>query len=358
MTQRSLYTFEIWDSFGSLVADISGIALSRSFRIRRNRAEEVTFTCRLESVTELCTKLNIPFSTLFDVGRGEVRIKRGQTYLLGAKIMYARPNLTTEQSTVDIRAVGFLELLNYRYLQPSFTFSYPATDLGQVAWSFINQSQSLPNGDLGITLGSITASHNTDASDIWKPYAKSISSELVDMTKRYNSFDFAFTYDKKFNVYYPGQGTDKPELRFSFPGNIKSAAIPIDATQLANFFIERGSGNPPVVETRTDSGSAGFYARYERIEDQASVAYLPTLDSYGDEGLRMYAYPTNIPSVTIDGIQAPYLGDFWIGDRIRFDVTANIGLPRLGGQTWRINDINVALGEDDQEDIVLLVGYN
>lgn len=355
-TQTSAYSWEIWTPTGTLVADLTGIVQSRHFTVTRNRAETITFSIRLETVIDLLTRLNISFSTLFAPGINELRIKRGNRYLLGGKIMYVYPQLTEDISTVEVRVTGFLDLLASRYLYPADTLSY-STDISTVAWAFINTTQSRTNGSFGMTSGTLATSRTL--TDTWQPYATSIRDILIAITQRHDTIDMDFSYDKHFNTYYPAMGTDKTELRFSYPGNITSLKLPFDATELANFSINRGSGNgdAQTIETRSDLSSQAVYKLWEKIDDYASVSVAATLDDYGDETLRLFANPTAIPEVTLDGTQEPVLGSYWIGDRVKFDVAAGGPFSVLNNQSWRINQIDVSLGDEDQENITLKVGY-
>ena len=355
-TNRSIYQWEIWNATGTQIADISGIALNRRFTIRRNRAEQISCSFRLESINQLCASTGLDFSQLFGSGIYELRVKRGNRYLVGGKILYVRPELTSDISTVTVTAYGFLDLFKSRYIH-SAAITYSATDLSQVLWNFINYTQGLSNGNVGVTMGTLATSRSI--TDTWQPYASSIKEIFTGITERKDSIDFEFTYNKVFNTYYPGIGTDKTELRFAYPGNIRGLSLPFDATELGNVAVVRGQGNGDIqpIQTRHDTASQAVYTRWEKIDDHPQVTVTATLNDYGDELLRMYANPTAIPEITVDGTQEPYLGAYWIGDRVKLDVAAGSAFSALNNQTWKINEIDVAIGEDDDETIKWKVGY-
>ncbi|MDP9356961.1 MAG: siphovirus ReqiPepy6 Gp37-like family protein [Chloroflexota bacterium] len=352
----SLYTVEIVNPQGSLVADVSSIATSRRFTVRRNRAETIELGFDLGEAAKIAATLGTPLLQLFAPGSSEVRLRRGDRYLVGGQIAYARPSLTADNRALEVRATGFLDLFKDRYLFPPDTLSYTA-DMGQIVAAMMNQNQAKPNGSFGCTVGTIQASRTI--TDTWQPFASSLKDIWIGLTDRINGIDLEFTYDKKLNVYYPGIGTEKTELLFSYPGTIREIALPVDATQLTNVSINRGAGNgldQQPVQTRQSLPSQASYARRERIDDYPSISVVQTLNDKGDESLRLGSSPTTVPDVTLDGATEPRLGFYWIGDRVRFAVS-DPAFAVLDGQTWRINEIDVTVDENDHETIRLKVGY-
>jgi transcriptional regulator of acetoin/glycerol metabolism len=175
--------------------------------------------------------------------------------------------------------------------------------------------------------------------------------------------DFSFGPDRTFNVYYPGQGTEKTDLRFSWPGNIRELSLPVDASELATHVISRGSGNgdTQVIDTYPNSPTAeqATYKLREVIDDYPSINVAATLEEKGTEHYRKGSVPTVIPEITLDGNIEPYLGAYWVGDRVPVAIDASAGslYAALDGQTWRINEIDVTLSEDDNEQVRLKLGY-
>ncbi len=355
----SPYRIEIWNpATNQLVADISDLCTIRHFTVRRNRAETIDLTLNLSSAQRRADALATPFNQLFAAGFNDVRISRGNRALVGGQINYTRSALEGDAPSLDLRATGFLDLLKDRYLFPTDTLVYSAADISAVAWDFVARTQAKINGSFGMTLGATQTSRNIG--DTWQPLATSIKDIIIAISERINSIDFEFTPDRVFNTYYPGIGTDKTDIRFAYPGNITALVLPSDATQLVNVSVNRGSGNgdTQVIETRNDLPAQTTYARREHIDDYPSVVVPATLDEKGDETLRLSASPTTIPDITLDGTQEPFLGAYWIGDRVKIDVDAGSAFSALDGQTWRINEIDVTVDENDHETIRLKVGYS
>jgi hypothetical protein len=356
----NLYTIELYTPAGVRLADISGLCVTRTYTVRRNRAEDIYLTLNLKKAQQLAQRLGIGFYQLFATGITEVRITRGSRPMVGGQLQYVHPRLAADGATLELRASGFLDRLGKVYLEAADTRSFTTTDMGQIAWSFIDQAQDKSHSNLGITQGTIQTSRNI--TDTWEPYSSSLKDIVIGLTERLNGIDFEFTPDKVFNVYYPGVGTDKTELLLSYPGNITSIGLPQDATTLANVVYVRGSGNGDVqlLETRQDADSQASYSRREQILDFPSISVVATLQEKGDETLRLYATPMTIPVVVLDGTKEPFLGSYWIGDRVRFAVDTDRypAFAVLDGQTWRINEIACSIDESDHEAITLKVGYS
>ncbi len=356
---RTNYRLWLYDPISQkLLADVSRIARVRRFTVRRNRSESITLSFDLSEAERFARSIHVSMWDLFLPGRNDVRILRGNRFLLGGQINYVQPSLSGDSQSLEVRATGFLDLFKDRYLHPNFTRTFTNTAIGDIAWSFLDQTQLTPRGFAYIWKGTIQPSRTI--TDTWQPYSSSIKDLVIGLSDRINSIDFAFRPDRHFDVYSPGIGTDKTDLRFSYPGNISSISLPRDATQLVNYSINRGSGNgldQQVIQTREDAASQASYFRRERIDDYPSITVEQTLRDKGDEALRLGAAPSMIPEVTIDGTREPYLGSYWIGDRVRFDVEAGTAFSALDGQTWRINEIDVSVDESDKETITLKVGY-
>ncbi len=362
VTSQSNYVFELWSPSGQQIADLSPYLRTRHFTVTRNRPEIVDLSFDLGQMESVAASLGTTVRNLFGPGYNEIRIKRGQRYLIGSQVQFFYPSLNGDQRALQIRAVGFLELLKDRYLYPTdgATLTQTNQDIGQIMWNFINLTQSRTNGSFGFTLGAIQPSRTI--TDTWQPHATNIRDILIALTKRYDSVDLSFTPDKIFNVSYP-MGQDKTELRFSLPGNIKDLRLPVDASQLATLVFARGSGNgsDQQLVPSWPAGSTSEQQTYrlrEVVLDFPAVTIAQALQEKAREHHRKNNIPTVIPEITLDGNQEPFLGSYWIGDRVPFSIDANQGsaFAALDGQSWRINEIDVTVDENDAETITLKVG--
>src|SRR3954468_12269015 len=83
-TQASQWSFLLVDPSGSLLADLSPLCKARHFTVRRNRAEQVDVSLDQGQLETLCTALGTSVRGLLAPGVNEIRIKRGNRYLVGA----------------------------------------------------------------------------------------------------------------------------------------------------------------------------------------------------------------------------------------------------------------------------------
>lgn len=360
-TQRSQYLIEVFTPAGTRVADLSPYATKRHFVVRRNRAEVVELSFDQGQLERLCATLGLTLPALLAAGINDIKITRGNRALLLARITYVAVTADERQRLVEVRATGYFDLLHDRQLTPDLNLDYTTVpaDLGQVCATWIIGTQAKTNGDFGIAIGTIQPSRNTNTNDKWQVFGSSIRDAIQKITERTRSIDIAFTPDRVFNVYYPGIGVVHHDLAFSYPGNIKSLKLPIDATMMNNSAYTRGSGNGDQQMTghAVNGPSQASFGLREQIKDYPSCNVQGTLDDYAAEELRKYAAPTYIPDILLDGNKEPYLGAYWIGDWVPLQIDAGSAFAGLNGQTLRINEIDVTINENDSEEARLKVGY-
>jgi hypothetical protein len=361
VTQASQYLIELFDRAGNRVADLSPYLTKRHFVVRRNRAETVDLTFDQGAVETLCSALGTTVLGLFAPGSNDVKITRGNRALILARINYLATTVDERQRIIELRATGYFDLLHDRQLTPDLHLDYTVTpaDLGQVCANWITGTQAKPNGDYGLTIGTIQPSRNTNTNDAWQPFAYSIRDAIQKITERLGSIDIEFTPDKVFKVYYPGIGVTHTDIAFTYPGNIKSLKLPIDATMLNNESYARGSGNgdQQLVGTAGDTTAQASFGLREQVKDYPACNVPQTLVDYAGEELRKYAGPTHIPDLILDGTKEPFLGSYWIGDWVPLRIDAGSAFASLNGQILRINELDVTINENDAEDVRLKVGY-
>jgi len=111
VSASSIYTVELWSPQGQQIADLSPLLLSRHFKATRNRAEVIDLSFDLGQIESYCASLGQSVQQLLGPGYNEIRIRRGARYLVGAQAQYLLPSLEGDRRTLEVRAVGFLELL-------------------------------------------------------------------------------------------------------------------------------------------------------------------------------------------------------------------------------------------------------
>ena len=341
------YKIEIKNAAGSVVADLSGKASDLSFTLVRNRGGNATFTIDLDELEKYANAIGLNPKSLLGVGQHELVITRINRTLFSGQIIHYE-GILSERKQVTVRAVGFFDLLATRFT--SALKKYTATDAGAVAWDLIDTTQVKTNGSFGITQGSIDTSV-----DRTRTYEyKNIREAIIELSEVKNGFDFEVTHDKVFNVYYPDMGAQRDEFIFDYPGNIKEIRISRNATGLVNEVIARGQGYglAQVIVTEVDSASQASFTLRQKIMDLSDIVLDATLTAYAQEEIDLLKDPLTTLDVTVDGNRKPFIGSYWIGDRIKIEIH-NLALFVDINTYYRIDEITVGVDENESEDIKL-----
>lgn len=346
----SKYGIEIVNPAGLLLADLTGRATKRSLSLSRNEAEEINWSIDLNDFEQFCRDSKVDPLSILVACSNEVRIKRLGTYLAGGQMVYFETNVDANQQVINVKATGFLNLFKDRYTE-ELKF-YDATQATAIGASLINDSQALPNGSFGVTIGSLATVGLHD-----RQYDRTnIKSALQDLTtSQVSPFDMEFTYDKVFNT-YSQLGTVRPDIIFEYPNNIISFSVPNDGTGIANQIIALGQGFGTEAQSQAISESAGSQATY-RLR-QKIITSNGTDDSdlgltdAADRELSAWAFPFEVPTITIDGNVAPFITDYGIGDRIFVRINNYNTLAHINNY-FRIERIELDIDEDDNEKVKL-----
>ncbi len=344
----SKYSVEVLDQSGSVIADLTGLAANRTLTFVRNGTYEAGFSIDLDSLERLGTLANISPNSLLSTGRNECVIKRFGVALFSGRLVYDGSSFADEVKTT-VKVDGWLNLFKDRYTTISRSFT--ATDAGQIAWTLINESQMITYGGMGITLGTIKASQNRT-----RLYEfKNIRDAIVQLSEVNNGIDFEITASKVFNVYYPSMGVDRTEIELIYPGNIKSLNVTTDATRLMNYIVARGQGfgEGQLYDIRQDTASQSLYGIRQAILDFSDIPDITTLQNLADEQLRLYKAPIEILEITLDGNQEPYVGGYWLGDRVMVTVEGYERYDYIVRKSYRIDEITISIDEFDNESVGL-----
>lgn len=233
----SRWSIEIYNSLGQRMADLSSKSLERKLVRARNRSDIINLKYDLDEIKKLCRKIGVPAFELFAVNQNEIRFKRDGVVLGAGQIVDTTPSITEDVRTIDIKGLGWFDLLGTRYTDVLRRFEQ--VDAGEIAWTTIDESQQKPDGDFGITLGNIQTSIPHDITYEFK----NIKELITQLSEVENGFDFEITWDKVFNVYYPAIGQLRDDIILSYPGNISSLSFNRRGLETANQVIARGAGD-------------------------------------------------------------------------------------------------------------------
>lgn len=351
MDQDPLYTIELWSNAGLRVADISALAKNRRYTLQRNAAETLSFSLDLNEFERFCVDdLNSDPEVVLWEGRTDIKVKRGGEYLFGTQLVNASTTAGVDSQTISVTATGYLNLFKDRYV----TKTYTATESGAIARDLIDTTQTY-GGSVGVTLAS--SPYPTGVNRDRTFTRDNVKDKIVGLTNLVDgNFDFAFSYDKKFQI-YESLGARRGDISLIYGGeasNIRMLYANKDATRLFNQLIGLGSGfgADQLVSYATDAGSALNYYGRQKIEQFNSVVEQATLDQNTAAALYKYSQPIRIPQVTITGneMQSGFIN---IGDRVPFAV---VGHPFLASFTglYRVEKIDVQIDDNGFENEVML----
>ena len=119
----SKYIVEIVDDSGTLVSELTGRARKRQFTVTRNRAEQILLEFDLDTIEQFARDSKTNIEEIFAVGKNEVRIKRGDRFLVGGQITHVQGSIDQDSKVLEVRAVGFLDLFKDRYTAASKSFT-------------------------------------------------------------------------------------------------------------------------------------------------------------------------------------------------------------------------------------------
>ena len=341
------YSFELWDRFGRPLADISRFASSRSYKLRRNRSEELSFTLDMYEFQRFCRqKLNVHPRTLLNPYQTDVKVKRNGTYLFGTQVIAAPPAVTSGSATIRVTARGYLNLLLDRYA----TFSRPSRDYSLIALDLITTEQAKPNGDLGITLaGDQYLTGKLGERNYDRMRVADELQRLASLTQA--GFDFQFAWNKEFRI-VKQLGARRSDIRFVHggpDGNVDEISDGRTGTSLYNYIygVGYGFGADALKRERGDLASMMAYYRRERIAQFNSVKEQTTLDENVLATLASQKDLLVIPKLSFDG---RVLGDSMLtpGDRIDVATVGNEYIDNING-VFRVEEVAVALDDNDAE---------
>lgn len=349
----SLYRFDVFSPQGAKLMNLGNIARNRTFTAARNATYSAQFDIDIPEFEKACLKSHIDPDSIIASGLNDVKIARGNRYLIGGQMATDQGVLDVDSADLTITVNGWMEYFAQRLTDQEY--SYSGVDMGAILWAAINNAQLQPNGSIGIMPGVIQPSNLLTVDYDGE---KNIKDILTEITGLQNGPDMEFAPDKTFNVFYP-MGAVRNDVRFMYPGNVTKLQVTRDATQIANYIIGKAAGIGAVGSlgdiTVQDTASqlAGYKLR------QKSISYNDVYDSVVLTGLTNGALatmklPVEVIQMTVDGNRKPYLGDYWLGDKVPLFVNSKFTTyNRLSGNFYRIDQIQLTLDNQDSEQVVI-----
>lgn len=329
------------------IDEISKLCSNRRFVMGRNIAEEFSCDIDLVAFEERMRAIGENPVTVLQNYATDIVVYKNDTPLFRVHLWDQQISLQRDNKIVRVKADGYLNLFKDRYT--GFDYYQPQS-MTSIAWKLIDNSQDLPNGDFGITLGP----NQFTTPDRERTYSrKNIREALIEQTEIEGSkFDFQFTWDKKFNT-YEKLGDERPDVILEYPRNIVSLETPKTAVNLYNEVTALGSGLgvEQLASTADDNDSQVGFKLRQKITIYNSVEQQNELDEHAEKDVAKYKAEYLLPGVTVSGAKFNVL-DLMPGNRIRLIINGVALLPIDG--MFRVEKITVTLDANDVETIAIV----
>lgn len=343
---ESIYKVTIHNQTGGLVADLTGLELTKQVTRTRNDSDELHCTFSLDKIRDYSSTLGSNVKTIFSNSRNELRISKNGHVVGAGQIISSDRNIDANTREISVSAIGWFGLLARGLTDQALDYSAGVTDGGAIAVALINNIQAQTYGSLGITIGTIQTSNTQVVS--YDP-GKCVKDAISELSQMEGSFDFEVTWDKVFNIYYPGIGATRPEIPLIYPGNIKKFRLTEDGTKLANLIIAQGqgTGTNKLTAYGVNTISQQVYGLRTRIFNYSDIPNMTMLQSRADADAVYYGAPISIPEIVLDGTLGPDVTQLTIGDRLSCIAINEDGLEdfnnyfRLESYTWAVDASNM-----------------
>lgn len=353
MAEKSIWLYRIKNAAGEVILNLTD-AYDRDLKLALNKAGEASFKHGMKSLYDSASKININMSQIFAEGINTLECLRNGTLIFAGQIEDTRSTLSHTDDEVQVKALGWLNLLKKRHAGFTTERVFTATDSGEIFWTVINEAQQDTNGDFGITQGNIDISIPRTISYVRKPILE-IGDELSGAD---NGFDYEITPLKVLNIYYPAKYTDKTQTCIFKYGTDNFGKIERirSATDLYNssLVIGKGWGTQELSATRDDVTSQGVFKIREKIDSFKDMNNATVLGDISQQIIDVLGnvVPYYLLSVRGNDV-SPSFDSYDVGDFIRVIVDRDFWNM---DQSLRVFEKFIKIGNNDLEDITLTVG--
>lgn len=308
-----------------------------NFNYELNRAGECTFTTNIDFADKFTMANLFPYISYLDIFRYNTKVWSGVLSKISG-------NVGAETGSMNLTFSGYLHLLEKMFMG-ALGETYTATDQGTILWTMLNNFQSQPNGNYGITSGNVSTGILRD-----RTYSafKNIYDAFIEMCAVINGPDIDITIEKALNVYtHKGHRLNHV---FEYGKNISDFSFSIDGDSIINNFIAVGSGEgiDMLYSSAHNMQSQEKYGLCQGVMSKPDVIILDTLTGYAQGGVSEFGEPTNINALKMMITNDPPMGSFETGDEIRVKVNEKwLSFDKY----LRIKKISVDVNTEELEEV-------
>ena len=334
----------LYDLNDNLIMDISRF-VEIDLDLKLNENSTLRFDVDLMQFEKLCESVGANPRNIIYPARTEIKVARNNNLLFGGIIAEANTSFGESGAKITVTADSYLQYFEKRLLSKLYT----NTDRSQIAWNAIQTVQAQPNGNLGITQGTLATVYKSDLTADLRD-VKSII-KLYTYAKP-TTYDFEITPDKVFNTYLH-LGSYRPEYPLIYPQNIVSVNVPRSADTLYNriYGIGSGIGEERLQTVKNNATSQLAYRLRENKQTFNSVSEMTTLE-HNTEGYLNEHYGVLVtPEVTVTS-DAIDLDVVRVGDTLPVKIDGSTFNDDVNGD-FRIYGMKIKVDQNGFETITL-----
>ncbi len=344
---KSKWKFKIKNpNTGKWVANLQN-ARKRWFVERLNDQAEAGFILDADDVK--CT------AAILNLGVNELHIYYGNTLKWAGQLASVRKIAKGDDIYWEVLVKDWVALLSKRFCGVESLKEFTTTDAGVIAWTLVDETQSLANGDFGITEGVIDISQTRspvyDKKNILEAI-KELSNIGKDTESNYG-FDFEITPLKVFNIHYPYKGTIRDGVVFRYPNNCEDFEALVDSWGIVNheWGLGRHWTGQTAIVSRSDATSQTTYKRREAIKNYRDMSVLAFLQDMVWQDIQWLKNPSTVIKFVNRVDAKTGIDDYNVGD----GVTVVCDKFNIDEWLW-VYERKVEIGDDDELRVSLVVG--
>lgn len=339
------YRIEVYNKAGVNLGNIRPLASNLKWSEQRNAAETVSFSMDLQKYEEYVARVGMTPYDFMDAGTTDIRLVRNGVERIGAHLVKFEYSPDDPGVSVELAFSGYLNYFKDAYVD----VSQKNVDQGDILWNVINQYQSKPHANFGITKG-------TNVSRGMKRERNQKLAEVKDFIVRMTNViagpDIQFTPNKEFHS-YDVMGTYRPDVRLIYPGNVDSFGFERSVATLANYIYAIGSGNGEDAVNTTSQDVPSMIERYrrEKVVTFNSVEQEATLQQNADGVKEVAKLVYELPQFTVhDGILD--VGVVRAGDTLYAEIGGYKSFEHVHGD-YRLEKLEVDVDDNDSETVTV-----
>lgn len=331
-------------------------ATQRRLTVRLTSPSETSFTIdgrhpQAAAVTELATDLHVLYTPA--AGPPTTVVYRG-------RIGGSTDAIDQTRHTVTVSSMDYRELLKRRLLYNASTLTWTGVDQAEIAWQLLQQTQTLPGGNLGISKGTGNPSGVTRT--VGYAAGDSIGARIDELSQLTNGFEWdirpAGESALALDIYTVMRGAYRGVVleHGGLVQAVQREARPADYANSIRVTGDQTATTPPTPQERTAADIATRpEGRWDKVITAPGVTDLASLQARADWQLAdaQVVQPAYTLTLKRGGWQGP--SHIWLGDIVLLVVDS--GRLAVAGTPVRVQEMTFDLpdtaGGDETVSIVV-----